>query len=71
MDGLELIVTETDWVAVVLTLSFTCAVNVKGPAAVGVPLSAPVDVFNVTPVGSDPEVSDHVYGVVPPPAVNV
>ena len=40
-------------------------------AAVGVPLSRPVDEFNVKPPGSVPEVSDHVYGMVPPLAANV
>ena len=40
-------------------------------AAVGVPLIRPVDAFNARPLGSVPEVSDHVYGVVPPVAVSV
>jgi hypothetical protein len=40
-------------------------------AAVGVPLIRPVDAFNARPLGSVPEVSDHVYGVVPPVAASV
>lgn len=40
-------------------------------AAVGFPLIPPVDEFSVKPVGKVPEVSDHVYGMVPPVAVNV
>lgn len=35
---------------------------------VGVPLIAPFDGFSVKPVGSEPEVRLHVYGVVPPVA---
>ena len=40
-------------------------------AAVGVPLIRPVDAFSVKPPGSVPEVSVHVYGVVPPVAASV
>jgi hypothetical protein len=39
-------------------------------AAVGVPLIRPVDEFSVSPAGNVPKVSVHVYGVVPPVAVN-
>ena len=48
--------------------SVTCAVMVKLPDCVGVPLRAPVEAFNVTPVGSAPTVMFQVYGVVPPEA---
>lgn len=50
------------------------AVNVRGvilAAAVGVPLIKPLDEFRFKPLGNVPEVSVHVYGVVPPEAVNV
>ena len=43
--------------------SFTCSVNV--PAAVGVPVMAPVLVFSVRPPGRVP-VTEKVYGAVPP-----
>ena len=36
------------------------------PDVVGVPVIAPVLVFNVSPAGSAPVITDHVYGVVPP-----
>ena len=51
--------------------SVTCAVIVKLPDAVGVPLSAPVPPFSVTPVGNAPAVMDQLYGVVPPVAASV
>ena len=51
--------------------SVTCAVMVKLPDCVGVPLRAPVEAFNVTPVGSAPTVMFQVYGVVPPEAASV
>jgi len=35
---------------------------------VGVPVIAPVEAFNIRPVGKIPLVSDHVYGGVPPVA---
>src|SRR5271167_2672183 len=41
----------------------------KEPAAVGVPLTAPVDVFSVNPAGSVPT-TENVYGVVPPVTVS-
>jgi hypothetical protein len=40
-------------------------------AAVGVPLITPVEEFSVKPLGKVPDVSDHVYGLVPPVADNV
>jgi hypothetical protein len=40
-------------------------------AAVGVPLSTPVDAFRVMPAGSVPAVSAQVYGSIPPAAVKV
>jgi hypothetical protein len=35
-------------------------VNVNGPAAVGVPVTVPVDVFNERPVGNAPENTEYV-----------
>ena len=51
-------------------LSATCTVNVDVPAAVGVPLMTP-PLDNVNPAGSAPVGRDHVYGDIPPEAVNV
>ena len=36
--------------------SFACAVNVKVPAVVGVPVIAPEEEFRLSPGGRDPEV---------------
>jgi hypothetical protein len=41
------------------------------PDVVGVPLIAPVPAFSVSPTGSAPVVTLHVYGVVPPVAASV
>ena len=51
----------------------SCAWIVKFavPAVVGVPLIAPVPAFNVSPAGSAPAVTLHVYGGVPPVAAIV
>jgi hypothetical protein len=51
-------------------LSVTCAVKVYGPTVVGVPLSAPAR-ESVSPGGSAPPVTDHVYGGLPPVAVKL
>ena len=60
----------SDLVAVAPELSFTCAVNVAEPAAVGVPpIVPPAD--RVRPAGNDPDASDHVYPPVPPVAASV
>ena len=50
--------------------SVTCAVKVNVPAAVGVPVIAPVPAANVRPPGSVPETIEYVYGAVPPPATS-
>ena len=39
--------------------------------AVGVPVIAPLEAFSARPTGSVPLVSAHLYGVVPPVAINV
>ena len=45
--------------------SVTCTVNEDVPAAVGVPEIAPL-LERLKPVFNDPDVTDHLYGVVPP-----
>ena len=52
-------------------LSETRTVNVVFPTADGVPLMVPVPALRVSPVGSDPELKDQVYGAVPPDAAIV
>ncbi len=57
--------------AVGVVESVTLAVKLVAPNTVGVPVIAPVDRFKVSPAGSDPELIDHAYGVVPPVAVRL
>ena len=45
--------------------------NVEVPPAVGVPVTAPVAAFKVSPVGREPPVTDHVKGLVPPVTTGV
>ena len=61
----------SEWVAVLLLESVTFAVNEDVPDAVGVPEIAPVEEFSVSPAGSEPLLTLHEYGVVPPLACNV
>ena len=49
-------------------LSVTFTVKLDNPAVVGVPAIVPPERLN--PAGSDPLVTDHVYGGVPPVAVS-
>jgi hypothetical protein len=49
--------------------SVTRIVKLKTPGEVGVPLMAPL--AKLRPGGSDPEMSDHVYGRLPPAAAIV
>jgi hypothetical protein len=58
------------WVATVLELSFTCAVNVVEPGVVGVPEIAPAG-DNVSPAGKAPEATDHTNPPAPPVADRV
>src|SRR5271165_6242107 len=51
--------------------SVTFTVKLVLPAAVGVPLIAPVDAFSVNPAGRLPTDIAQLYGVVPPVAANV
>jgi hypothetical protein len=50
--------------------SVTLTVNEEVPAVVGVPLITP-EVLSVRPAGNEPELTDQVYGVVPPLAATV
>ena len=45
--------------------SVACTVKLDVPAACGVPEMVPVVMSKLSPSGSDPLASDHVYGVVP------
>ena len=51
--------------------SFTVTVNVTLPAAMGVPVIAPVDAFKLNPGGSVPVVTVHVFGATPPADASV
>jgi hypothetical protein len=53
-------------VGVVESITFMVKPNV--PEAVGVPEIAPVEAFRLSPGGNEDEISDQLYGVVPPPA---
>jgi hypothetical protein len=50
-------------------VSLTLTENVDVPAVVGVPEMEPFELSD-KPFGSEPEVSDHVYGGTPPAAPN-
>ena len=50
--------------------SVTLAVKLNDPAAVGVPVMAPVEGLISRPVGSDPAVIEKVSGCLPPAATN-
>lgn len=62
----------TDAVCAVVPESVTWNLS-ELPLAVaeGVPASAPVEASSEIPEGSDPEINDHLYGVVPPLAASV
>ena len=57
--------------AVVPTESWTPRVKLKVPAAVGVPVIAPVVVFRFRPAGRDPAATENVYGAIPPVTTGV
>lgn len=69
--AVEEIVMLKDCVPVLLFASFTCTVKDEVPEVVGVPAISPVDAVKLNPAGSEPDVTLHVYGVVPPDAVSV
>jgi hypothetical protein len=54
------IVSATDFVWAGLPLSLTVTVKLDVPLAVGVPEIAPVEAARLSPVGSVPELVDHV-----------
>jgi hypothetical protein len=60
-----------DCEAVTEFASVASTVNVNEPDAVGVPLIVPVDVPSERPVGSAPDVTVKVIGVVPPDVCTV
>ena len=60
IDTAGLIVIESAFVAVALTLSVTLAVKLDVPEAVGVPVIAPVAATSDNPAGRLPEEIDHV-----------
>ena len=51
--------------------SVTVTVKVAVPTVVGVPLIVPVVELRVNPAGSEPVVTDQVYGLTPPVAASV
>jgi hypothetical protein len=70
-DGREVVVTESGAAETVidklaeavlagLLESVTVAVKLEVPEAVGLPVIAPDEAFKLSPVGSDPDVSDQV-----------
>jgi hypothetical protein len=71
IESAALTVIESPPVAVREPLSVTRTVMLDVPAAVGVPVIAPDDAFNVNPGGSVPVAISHVYGIVPPAAASV
>jgi hypothetical protein len=60
---------EADLVWAGLLLSFTVAVKLEVPVAVGVPEMVPVVAARLSPAGRLPELIDHVYEGFPPAAV--
>jgi hypothetical protein len=66
-----LTVTLSDFVAVSELASVTLTVKVLVPVPVGVPEITPVVEARVNPAGKAPEVTDQLYGVVPPVAASV
>jgi hypothetical protein len=59
-------VTVSAWLAVLPAASLTWKVTDPLLVPVGVPAIAPVLLFKLSPAGNDPEVTVHVYGLVPP-----
>ena len=60
--------TAMDLVCTGLDVSFTAAVNLKVPLAVAFPSTRPL-ALRIRPAGRLPEVTDHLYGFVPPDAM--
>jgi hypothetical protein len=70
IDNGLLIVSANAFVAVCVPLSAARTVKFAVPVVVGVPLNTPA-LDKLSPAGSAPAVTDHVYGGVPPLATNV
>jgi len=66
MVGPGVIFNENACVAEPPALSVTLAVKLKGPDAVGVPVTAPLELSNI-PCGSEPLATNHVKPVPLPP----
>ena len=71
MLSVDAIVPLYDCVAVTEFASVASIVKLYEPAAVGVPLIAPVDVSKLKPVGSDPTDTENATGAVPPDVATV
>jgi len=65
IDGAALMVTAKAFVGAAPAASVTLIVKLDVAAAVGVPLRTPAD-DNVRPAGTDPALTDHINGAVPP-----
>ena len=66
-------VIDRSWVTLagVGSASVTPTVNAYVPTDVGVPDRSPESASRVRPGGSEPEVTDQVYGVMPPVALSI
>jgi hypothetical protein len=62
---------ESAWSSKAVLASVTLIVKFDVPATVGVPVIAPVEAFNVNPVGSVPAVMLKVKGAEPPVVATV
>jgi hypothetical protein len=69
-DVAGLIVSANAFVVVWVPLSAACTVKFAVPVVVGVPLNTPA-LDKLSPAGTAPVVTDHVYGAVPPVAASV
>jgi hypothetical protein len=70
-EGAALTTMLSDFVAVSALASVTLTVKVLVPVPVGVPEITPVVEARASPAGNVPEVTDQVYGAVPPVATTV
>ena len=67
----KLMVRERPFTDIAFAESVTCAVKLKVPGVVGVPVMRPVEDISVRFGGSEPVPIDHVYGGLPPAAARV
>jgi hypothetical protein len=70
-EGAALTMMVSDLVAVSALASVTLTVKVLVPVPAGVPEITPVVEASANPAGKVPEVTDQLYGVVPPVAASV